>query len=127
MSNGYLNDSFRAAESIGANLVVAVNATGENQCQLADTSTSMPLGVIQDAVSTNGAANVVIFGVTRAQAGASVSSGAQLTWQTATGKVIEVTNNTTTAIDRVIGIAIQSGSTNSTIKILVNPSYFDNA
>lgn len=122
--------SFRANESIGAFLCVAVNASTSAQeirMELADTSTSMPLGIIQDAVSTNGSAEVVQLGVARGQCGASVSAGAILTWQTATGKVIEIANNTTTSMDRSIGIALHQGSTDSVIKVMVNPDYIDYA
>lgn len=120
--------SFRANESIGAYVVVAINGSStaaEFRCELADTSTSIGIGVIQDNVSTDGSANVVSGGLSRAQCGASVSAGASLTWQTATGKVIEHNPATTTTIDRFIGVSLSPGSTDSVIMILVNPSYLN--
>lgn len=115
--------SFIAIESIGAYRVVAVNANSVNysiQMELADTSTSVAVGIIQDDVSTNGTADVATAGLARAICGASVSAGAILTWQTATGRVIEVANNTTTAYSKTIGIALYPGDTNSIIQVDVN-------
>jgi len=114
--------SFRANESIGAFLVVAMNLSStaqEFRVELADTSTSLIVGVIQDDVSTDGSAEVVTFGMARAQCGASVSIGL-LAWQTATGKVVNFAIAGTTT-GRLIGTALQAGSTDSVIKILVNP------
>lgn len=123
--------SFRANESIGAYLVVAVNAsttTQELRCELADTSSSMPLGIIQDSVSTDGSANIITSGVARGQCSASISAGALLTWATGTGKLVEVANNTTSAtnIARTIGIALHAGSTDAVILVHVNPTYIQN-
>lgn len=124
--NAGFSYTFRANESIGAYLCVAANASSTSQflCELADTSTSVPLGIIQDAVSTDGAANVSILGVCRAQCGASVSSGARITWQTATGKIVEGAFNTTTGYSpHNLGVALQAGSTDAVIKVLLNPNY----
>lgn len=120
--------SFVANESIGAYLVVAVPATSTSQairCELADTSTSMPLGIIQDNVSTEGSANVVTSGVARATAGASVSAGSVLTWNTS-GQVIEAAASSATITARVIGIALQNGSANQIILVNVAPQYIPN-
>lgn len=120
--------SFVANESIGAYLVVAVPATSTSnaiRCELADTSTSMPLGIIQDAVSTEGSANVVTMGVARATAGASVSAGALLTWNTS-GQVIETAATASTITARAIGLALQAGSANQVILVMVSPQYIPN-
>lgn len=120
--------SFVANESIGAYLVVAVPATSTSnaiRCELADTSTSMPIGVIQDNVSTDGSANVVTMGVARAMAGASVSAGSLLTWDTA-GKVIETAATSATITTRAIGLALQNGSSGQIILINVIPQLIPN-
>lgn len=120
--------SFRANESIGAFLVVALNPSTtaeEFRIELADTSTSAIIGVIQDNVSTDGSAEVVTFGMARAQCGASVSIGL-ISWQTATGKIINIALSGTTITTRLIGTALQPGSTDSVIKIIVNPQLIPN-
>lgn len=116
--------SFKANESISAYTVVALNASsnGDNLLvELADTNTSIAVGIIQDDVSTNGSADIVTIGQARGMCGASVTVGL-VTWQTATGKVINTTNNTYTTVAPVIGTALEAGSTNAVIKIIVNPS-----
>lgn len=121
--------SLKANESISAYRVVAVNASttvSDIRCELADTSTSMPLGIIQDNVSTDGSACVVMGGVARAQCGASVSSGALLTWQADTGKVIEAAASSATITTRLIGISLHAGSTDSVILVNVAPQYVPN-
>lgn len=121
--------SFRANESVGAFLVVAFNPSStadKFRCELADTSTSLQIGISQHAASTDGAIDIISVGFTRAQCGASVSAGAILTWQTATGKVIEAgTQNTATAIIRTVGISLKAGSTDSVIQIFALPTYVD--
>lgn len=120
--------SFVANESIGTYLVVATPATSTSDAirmELADTSTSMPLGVIQDNVSTDGSAEVVTAGVARAIAGASVSAGALLTWNTS-GQVIEAAASSATITARLIGQALHNGSANQVIKILVRPQIIPN-
>lgn len=120
--------SFIANENIGAFLVVAVPATSTSigiRCELADTSTAIPLGIIQDSVSAEGAADVRTSGVGRAICGASVSSGAILTWDTA-GKVVETGATSATITARCIGIALTPGSANSVIYVQIAPQYVPN-
>ncbi len=119
---GAIINSYRATQSIGAFLVVAVAATTTAfNVELADTATSAQVGISQDSASTNGAISILELGRGKAICGASVSAGAILSWQTATGKVVAVTNNTFTTFNPVIGRALESGTLDSRINILVNP------
>lgn len=121
---GAFKQSFRASQSIGAFLVAAVSATTTAfNCELADTATSAPVGITQDAVSTGGSVQVVTLGRTLGICAASISAGALLSWETATGELVAVTNNTSTTLNKTIGIALQSGSSASAIEIFVNPYY----
>ena len=119
---GAIINSYRSTESIGAFLVVAVAAGATAlRVQLADTLTSAGFGISQDVSSNGDAVSVLELGRGKAICGASVSSGAILSWQTATGKVVAVTNNTATSFLPVIGRALESGTLDSRINILVNP------
>lgn len=124
-----MTNSFRATQSIGVFLVVSVPATTSAfNCELADTATSRPLGIIQDNASTNTAADVVVLGRSLALASASISAGALLSWVTATAQVVAVTNTSFGAalIRPTIGIALQAGTAASHIEIFVNPNYNTN-
>lgn len=123
-----IQDSYRATQSIGVHLVAAIAATTTSfEVELADTSTSQPVGITQDVSSTNSSVNITSFGRSKAVAGASVSAGSILGWQTATGKVVAITNNTSTSLIPSIGKALQSGSSDSTIDILVLPGLIGGA
>ena len=120
--------SFRANESIPAFVTVAINASttlAELRCEVADTSTSLPIGIIQDNVSTDGSANVVTTGLARMLLATTTAAGDLLTWQTATGQGMPVAN-TSTITARLIGIALAPGTNGSIIPVLVNPQYIPN-
>lgn len=116
--------SFKANATISAYRILKLSAA--NTVALHDTSTALILGVSDDDSSggANSAIKVVIDGTAKIQCGASVSVGALCTAQTATGLLIESANTfTTTAaslVPKTIGIALASGSTNSTIEVLLN-------
>lgn len=113
--------------SIPAYRIVAVGA-GKDVVDLAKTSTAMLVGVSANNISATGqAVSVILNGTARCQCGASVSAGALLSFQTDTGMCIEAlaaayNHTTTTIIPRTIGVALQAGSTNSVIEILVQPN-----
>lgn len=119
--------SFVANASIPAFTVVGLSTdtTSEKfRMILAITDTTIPIGVIQDNASSDTSHEVVTFGMARAICGASVSIGL-ITWQTATGKVINISLSATQTV-RSIGTALQPGSNNAVIKILVNPQLLPN-
>lgn len=118
----------RANESIPAYVVVASNASttfSDIRVEVADTSTSIPLGVIQDAASTDGAADVRTMGVGRLLLATTTAAGDLLTWQTGTGQGMPVVAaNSITA--RLIGVALVPGTNGSIIPVLINPQYIPN-
>jgi hypothetical protein len=91
-----------------------------------DTSTSNILGVIQDNVSTDGAAVVASVGRVRASCILSVSAGGLVTPDTATGQIKEHGLVAASIAVQVIGIALQNGSTNSVIDIMMIPNLIVN-
>lgn len=120
--------SFRANESIAAFVVVGVNASttfSDIRVELADTSTVIPIGVIQDAVSPEGSADVRLFGLGRLLLATTTAAGDLLTWQTATGQGMPVTAASTITA-RVIGTALTAGTNGSIIPVIINPQLIPN-
>lgn len=115
---------YSASGSCPAYRVVAPH-TSDQTGQVCVTDTSVILGIsMNDCSATNQAWRVRVAGTAKATCGASVSSGAILTFQTDTGKVVEGTKSydtTTTGLLRIVGVAIEKGSTNNVIEILVMP------
>jgi hypothetical protein len=102
---------------------VVAPGTSSAHAQVWVTATTLMLGVsMEDASATSDAWKIRIAGTAKAQCGASVSTGSILTAQTDTGKVIQATitdNTTTSTVPRIIGVALESGSTNSVIEIQI--------
>lgn len=120
--------SLRANESISAFVAVAVNASStvnDLRCELADTSTSIVIGIIQDNVSTDGSADVRTSGVGRALLATTTVAGDLMTWQTATGQLMPVIP-TGTITARLIAIALCAGTNGSIIPVLVAPQTIPN-
>ena len=123
---GRFSKSFRAAATLSAYRVVSPDTALSDQFVRPiqfPTLTSKILGIAQARATTDPAFPVDAFGYTKAAAGASVSAGAVLTPVTTTGYVIEATDDyatTTTAVPRVIGMALQIGSlTDAAIEIFL--------
>lgn len=116
--------SFAVSATLAAYVLVKPTGT-RNQVGLWDTATALFAGISQEASSggTGTAVLVAIGGSAKGQAGASVSSGALLTGQTATGYVIEASantlNTTTTAIPRTIGWSNHAASTNGILEVFI--------
>lgn len=111
--------SMKAAATLAAYTVVGISAA--NTVALRDTSTSMIFGVTTDDSmdGTGSSVAVCIAGTAKVLCGASVSAGSVVTVQTATGYAIEAAavNTTTSAIPKLLGIALQAGSTNAVIEV----------
>jgi hypothetical protein len=120
--------SFKANESISAFVAVAVNASStanDLRVELADTSTCIVIGIIQDNVSTDGSAEVVTLGRARALLATTTAAGDLMTWQTATGQLMPVAS-TSTITARLVATALCAGTAGSIIPVLVNPSFIPN-
>ena len=114
--------SFEAAATLSAYRIV--KPTTANHVGLWDTSTAQIIGVTLDD-STGGSDSsvaIVIAGTAKVACGASVSTGALVCAQTATGLLIEtgaIPTTATSTFPKMLGIALQSGSTNSVIEVLL--------
>lgn len=83
---------------------------------LASTGGEMIYGILQNAPVSPEAANVCIFGVTKAVAGGTITAGDPLTTDTA-GKVITYTSSKVK-----IGVAITGGASGDLITMFVFPA-----
>ncbi len=119
--------SFKAAATLSAYRIVKPG-TANNQVALWDTATALMIGISQQD-SQGGAGSsimVAIGGTARVQAGASISAGACVTGQTATGLAIADTTNgfidtTSATVPYAIGVALENAETNSVCEVLVMP------
>lgn len=111
--------SFVAAVSIPAHTIVALSAA--NTVTPVWTATSMIVGVADDNASTNGAVPVVIAGSAKVICNASISAGSIVGPVTGTGFGVALgATFTSTALFKHVGIALDAGSTNSVIEVLIN-------
>lgn len=110
---------FAADGSVSAYQILTVS--GANQVDTWQTNSALILGVAENNASvTNDAISVVINGVAKVRCGASVSAGGILTGQTETGKCVAATitdNTTTSVVPKILGIALEAGSTNAVIAV----------
>lgn len=104
-----------ATASVSAYSIVGVDTTG--YCSMPATNTVAILGVTQDLATTNAAVGICINGTSKVVAGMSITAGDPIAAQTGgTGRGAVAT--TTSA---GLGIALESGSTNSVIEVSVQP------
>ena len=120
--------SFRAASATIPAYVIVKPGTAAGTVALHDTNTAQIIGITQQ--QSQGGANssvlVALMGCAKVQAGASVSAGAVLIPQTATGYAIEdatggFINTTTALVNFSLGLALSAGDTNSVIEVLLRP------
>lgn len=116
--------SFKSAATLPA--YVVVKPTTANHVGLWDTSTALIMGVTLDTSNNNGGSDsavaIVVGGSAKVICGASVSTGALIAVQTATGYAIEagsLPNTTSATFPRLLGISLQAGSTNSVIEVML--------
>jgi len=110
--------SYEASDSLPAQRVVAINS--DRTCKLWDTSTSFLAEVNQRLVDSGAAADVILTGTAKVQCFASVSFGALVAPATGgSGKIQAVTVNTSTSFPQILGVALESGSTDASIEVLL--------
>lgn len=116
--------SFQAGATLSAARVVGLSAA--NTVTYWATSTSMIMGVTyEDSKQTDDAISVILDGTAKVSCFASVSVGAIVGPATAgSGQIRERANpaTTTTAFEKTIGVALQSGSTDSVIEVALQIS-----
>lgn len=111
--------SIEAADSIPAHRVVVLS--GNRLCDVFATSTSQILGVNESLVDSGAAASVIVSGTAKVQCNASIAAGSLVTPVTdGSGKIKAVTVNTSTAFPAILGIALQNGSTDASIEVLLS-------
>lgn len=114
--------SFKANESITAYCAVAANAsstTNDIRVEIADTSTSLGIGIAQDVASTDGAVVVAKPGeIGRALLATTTVLGSWLTWQTGTGQLMPV-DPAATITAKIIAQAYGNGTNGSIIPVMV--------
>ena len=92
-----------------------------NTVSTANTSTNVFLGVLQNKPASGSSANVRILGTTKIRIDASVTAGDLIGFGASAAVSIINTAVTTTARQSVIGIALETGSTNTIIEVLIQP------
>lgn len=119
--------SFKQNATLAAYRIVTV--TGANQVGYWNTITANMIGVTWDdgsKVGSGGDVDVVIAGTAKVQCLASVAAGSLVGAETATGLGVQRSNpsaiTTATASIKAIGIALENGSTNSVIEVLISRS-----
>jgi hypothetical protein len=119
-------ETFYASGSVGAYRVVApaTASVGQRRCQLWTTNTMHIIGVAQDnATDTYGLPVATHMGdIVSCVCDLSVSVGALVGPGTTTGGIVERALAATAAVWAVsrLGIALESGSTNSVINVLLH-------
>jgi len=117
--------SFMAGASIPSYAVVGMQ-TDSTVITWAATAT-MLIGVSRDVASTGGAVSIVIGGTARVLCNASISAGAIVgPTNTNTGAIVERggTNSSTQDAVKTLGIALENGSTNAVIEVLLQPQNY---
>jgi hypothetical protein len=98
-------------------------AAGSDTAGIVNTTTCNVIGILQNANSveaTGGAAIVRLLGTSKAICGVSVGVGALVIPNTA-GAIIPIGTVTGTAYP-IVGVALENGSTNSVIEIVLQPT-----
>lgn len=112
--------SLETSDTIPAFAVVA--SSGNHLAGIWVTSTSMILGVSEALADSGAACSVIVSGTAKVGCFASVPAGSLVTPATdAAGYIKAVTSAslTTTAYPKILGIALENGSTNSVIEVLL--------
>jgi hypothetical protein len=113
--------SFKGAATLSANRVVAYSAA--NQVGYWATQTSQILGVTSESCkAANSAVAVQLDGIAKVVCNASVTAGELVGPVTdASGKVADVNDvlTSTSALLKVLGVALENGSTDSVIKVAI--------
>jgi len=113
--------SFKPGETLSAGLVVGLSAAKTVTRHL--TSTSNIIGVVlKDADSADNNVSVVSLGSVKCLCSASISAGAIVGPATASGQIVARPNSSTvtTASLKTLGVALEAGSANQYIEVLLS-------
>lgn len=115
--------SFVVNLSTPAFTIVAIQATSTSQVTNVWTSTLNIVGVTLDNASTGDSIPVAIGGTAKVICNASIAAGSLVAPLTATGFGVALAATfTSTALYKHVGVALNNGSTNSVIEVLINPN-----
>lgn len=115
--------SFAVNSSVPAFTIVAIQATSTSQVTNVWTSTLNIVGVALDNASAGDSVPVAIGGTARVICNVSISAGDLVAPVTSTGFGVGLAATfTSTALFKHLGVALDNGSTNSVIEVLINPN-----
>jgi len=97
-----------------------VKISGNNTVTVCAAITDVPVGVLQNAPASGGAAEVCIFGVTKVVADGTLAAGNRI-GTSADGQADAITAGTDTTVTTV-GQALNAASAGETVEIFFNPS-----
>lgn len=108
------------AEGATSQFLIAKQGTGDNQILRADAAAAKTLGVVCQPgdVSAGETTDVVILGEAEVMLGGSVGAGVSIA-SDANGKAVA-----STAGDRAVGIALESGVSGDVVRCLVSPHIY---
>lgn len=113
--------SFTCQDTMTAFRVVVMDSTTAGRINRFATASSIVIGVSADSAETGGSVPVVIYGTARVSCAASVSAGSIVGPSTdGAGQIVERSRAATAGTVK-IGVALQSGSANSIIEVLLQP------
>lgn len=112
--------SIEASDTIPAYRVVVLGAT--RLVGLFQTSSAAIIGVSEALCDSGAACSVIVNGTAKVACNASVPAGSLVGPATdASGLITPRTVNTATTFPPILGVALESGSTNSVIEVLLSP------
>jgi len=105
--------TFTAGEDLSAKQYHFVKLNAANSVHVCDAATDQILGVLQNAPASGEAASVMILGISKLTASASIAVGARLSTTTA-GKAVTVTNGSDTT--KYVGaVALEAASADAEV------------
>lgn len=106
-----------AAADLSAKQYLGVKLSAARAVNVVAASTDVPYGVLQNKPTSGQAADVCLFGLTKAVAGGTIAAGAKLMFN-ASAQVITWASG---AGNTVVGQALEAGVVNQVISILYSP------
>lgn len=112
--------SIEASDTIPAYRVVALGAT--RVVGLWQTNSSFLVGVSESLADSGAACSIIVSGTAKVSCLSSVAAGSLVGPSTdGSGQIAARTVNTATTFPQILGVALESGSTNSVIEVLLSP------
>jgi hypothetical protein len=110
-----------ASADLSSNQFFAVKITAGRQVGLVSAATDKAYGILQNKPKSAQAADVALFGITKAYAGGSVTAGHLLGVDTS-GRVVEFV---TSSGNMAVGYAIEAGQVSQNVTMFLFPAPFN--